>query len=174
MVSGAMNISTELGFSKAMDPETILSCSPNLDFIMDINTAPGHCRAMDPDIALGSISGLDVTVSPSNSTVHLDQHRPWTEKWSQVAARMLNILTAFGGNMGHECQHRHGCSGTTDLDMVLGSSLNPGFTLVLGGEQAAHINLFPTTFFLQFCLFLQHVNSSASLSLPFPPYILSS
>lgn len=129
---------------------------------------------MDPDIGLGSISGLDVIVSPSNSTVHLDQHRPWTPKWPQVAARMPDILVAFGGNMDHEWQHRHGCSGTTDLDLVLGSSLNPGFTLVVDGKQAVHINLFPTTFFLQSFLFLQHVNSSASLSLPFPPYIFSS
>ena len=54
-----------------------------------------------------------------------------------------------------------------DPDKALGSSLGLDITVAPGGKQATHTSLFSTAIASSFPLFLQHVNQSPSLSLPF-------
>lgn len=41
----------------------------------DINTDPGCGRTMDPDMVIGSSLGREVSMVPSGSTGHPDQHQ---------------------------------------------------------------------------------------------------
>lgn len=107
------------------------------------------------------------------------QHRQLRSFMTSEAARLLETKIATGGQpdprhpCGLWCQiwimdisTDPGCGRTMDPDMSLGRRPDPNTTLALGDKQATHISLFLTTSFLQFCLFPQHVNHSASLSLP--------
>lgn len=45
---------------------------------IDINTDPGYSRAMDPDVALDCSSGLDVTMTLISSVSHSDLDTSWS------------------------------------------------------------------------------------------------
>lgn len=83
---------------------------------------------------------------------------------SAVAQPLDTIMNASGSpDAGHfyglwwvlNVNTYHRCSGTMDPDVALGSSLDLGITLALGGRKDIHIGLFLTTSPLQFFLFPQ-------------------
>lgn len=58
-------------------PTTQASMWPMMaSWAININTNPGCGRTTDPDRVRGSSPGLDVTMIPSDSTGHQDQHGP--------------------------------------------------------------------------------------------------
>lgn len=83
--------------------------------VVDINTDLGCCGATDLDMALGSSSGEDMIMAPGGSAGQAHQFgialvtaRPLvTSMASQVVAQTQTpgIYVAFGGNIGHGCQH---------------------------------------------------------------------
>lgn len=80
-------------------------------------------------------------------------------------AQPLDTIMAASGipDAGHSCglwwvmsvNIYRSCSGTMDLDLTLGSSLDLVITLALGGKKDIHTGLFLTTSPLQFFLFPQ-------------------
>ncbi|XP_052574744.1 uncharacterized protein LOC128097911 [Peromyscus californicus insignis] len=63
---------------------------------VDINSDPGCCRAMEPDIAPRSNPGWADTMAPGDSTGHSDLHglgysRPWSSAQPSLATKAMNI-----------------------------------------------------------------------------------
>lgn len=106
-----------------------------LSGVLDINTDPGCIRVMDPVMALYSSSGLHETMALGNSDGHSNWHGPgttqpsdtniltrlwprtWASMWGWKQQGPLNIRTDLGF-------HRK-----TDPAIVLGSSPGPDVTM---------------------------------------------
>ncbi|ERE69923.1 hypothetical protein H671_6g16788 [Cricetulus griseus] len=69
---------------------------------MDLNSDSGCHRAMDPDMALGCSSGPDDIITLGSSSGLIDWHGPWTITWPTVVAQTQtpDIHVAFGGSKG--------------------------------------------------------------------------
>lgn len=130
---------------------------------ININTNPGCGRTTDPDMVRGSSPGLDVTMIPSDSTGHQDQHGP------------LNSA-ALGQQYGPMCRPRPQAptqspvpAGCTNINKRPYSQPGPFISLELGGQLATHFNLFDATLTFRYPP-LSPAHKPSAFPSPLPPH----
>lgn len=101
---------------------------------MDINSDLGLCRAMNPDLVLSSSPVLEDTIASDSSRCHSDQHESGGNM-TQDTLMVTGYSLAPWNFCGPWWQHGQltfntdpGCSRTTNLGMVLGS--RPGTSYI--------------------------------------------
>lgn len=78
---------------------------------VDINTDLGCCGSTDLDLAHGRSSAEDMIMAPGGSAGQANQFgialvTAWPLDTSMASGDGPGIYVAFGGNIGHGCQHR--------------------------------------------------------------------
>ncbi|MEJ1286727.1 hypothetical protein NN561_017736 [Cricetulus griseus] len=86
-------------------PPSLVSTWPSMvTGASDISTDPGCSRAIDPDMALSCSSGRDITMTLNSSTGHSGLDASSDTNWTQVSDLTLGILMVLSGNRSHICQ----------------------------------------------------------------------
>lgn len=144
----------------------------------DINTDRGCGRIIDPDMAHSCISGLDENMAPGGNIDPQGLHGPRRQLDSPRQAQTwprLQAFTRFSVITGVTDINTdpQSCIGAMDKVMVLDCSSGPDIALALGGKQNFSLSQFLTHPPPSNLPLSQHMNRSASLSLPFRHPVLA-
>lgn len=142
----------------------------------DINTDPGFSRAMWPVMDPASVPSVKspwywVAACATQTCIAPREHGPWVPTWSKVADQIRGKHMALSCNRSHRHLLNPHCR--WPVDACYPNQYGSRCYKALGGKQASHISLLLITFTSFILPFPIEHNRIDSLSLPFICHIFA-